>query len=188
MPPSRGCKTTELPSLPIVKIIQTSLLLSVVALFMESCLTAQITPPGNVRVPDDEKPSKPFIWSERRLPVAPELFDAPDEWIGRSLQWVNYVLETYRPSIPEHPLRRAALIRLDDILHIESAPRKEIVQKFFRDRMERVIVEIENTRVTSGIRVWKLYNHGFLVRTPTVSFTFDVVPAPALPDSPFPRS
>jgi L-ascorbate metabolism protein UlaG (beta-lactamase superfamily) len=139
-------------------------------------LEAQIKPPGNVRVPDDEKPSKPFIWSERRLPTAPELFDAPDEWIDRSLQWVNYVLETYAPSVAEHPLRRAALIRLDDVLHIESAPRKELVQKFFRDRMERVIVEIEKTRVTEGVRVWKLYNHGFLIRTPSVSFTFDVVP------------
>jgi hypothetical protein len=177
---------TELPS-PFVKTTQPSILLPLIALVIGNGLTAQITPPGNVRVLDDEKPSKPFIWSERRLPVAPELFDAPDEWIGRSLQWVNYVLETYRPSIAEHPQRRAALIRLDDILHIESAPRKEIVQKFFRDRMERVIVEIENTRVTSGMRVWKLYNHGFLVRTPTVSFTFDVVPGTRTPGFAVPK-
>jgi L-ascorbate metabolism protein UlaG (beta-lactamase superfamily) len=161
----------ELISLPIVKTL-TPLLLSLIVW----CAEAQIKPPGNVRVPDDEKPSKPFIWSERRLPTAPELFDAPDEWIDRSLQWVNYILETYAPSVVEHPLRHAALIRLDDVLHIESAPRKELVQKFFRERMERVIVEIEKTRVTEGVRVWKLYNHGFLVRTPSVSFTFDVVP------------
>jgi hypothetical protein len=136
----------------------------------------QIVPPGNVRVPDDEKPSKPFVWSERRLLTAPELFDAPDEWIDRSLQWVDYILATYPPSVPEHPMRRAALIRLDDILHIESAPRKEIVQKFYRSRMARVIAEIEKTKVTSGMRIWKLYNHGFLIRTPSVSFTFDLVP------------
>ena len=118
---------------------------------------AQISPPGNVRVPDFEKPSKSFIWSERRLLVAPELFDAPDEWIDRSLQWVDYILETYPPSLPEHPIRRAALIRLDDILHIESAPRKEIVQRYYRARMERVIAEIEQTKITSGMRIWKLY-------------------------------
>ena len=142
---------------------------------------AQISPPGNVRVPDFEKPSKSFIWSERRLLVAPELFDAPDEWIDRSLQWVDYILETYPPSLPEHPIRRAALIRLDDILHIESAPRKEIVQRYYRARMERVIAEIEQTKITSGMRIWKLYNHGFLVRTPTVSFTFDLVPGIRVP-------
>jgi L-ascorbate metabolism protein UlaG (beta-lactamase superfamily) len=139
-------------------------------------LHSQVQPPVSIRVPDGEKPSKPFLWSERRLLTAPELFDAPDEWIDRSLQWVDFILDRYRPSIPEHPLRRAALTRMDDILHIESAPRKELVQKFFRGRMERVIADIENTKVTSGMRIWKLYNHGFLVRTATVSFTFDVVP------------
>jgi L-ascorbate metabolism protein UlaG (beta-lactamase superfamily) len=28
------------------------------------------------------------------------------------------------------------------------------------------------------MRIWKLYNHGFFVRTPNVSFAFDVVPGP----------
>lgn len=144
-------------------------------------LPAQVVPPGRVRVPEDEKPSQPFVWSERRLLTAPELFDAPNEWIDRSLQWVDYILAHYPPSLPEHPLRRAALIRLDDVLHIESAPRKEIVQRYYRARMERVIAEIEKTKVESGMRVWKLYNHGFLVRTPTVSFTFDLVPGTRQP-------
>lgn len=151
------------------------------------CL-AQIAPPGNVRVPDYEKPSKPFVWSERRLLVAPELFDAPDEWIERSLRWVDYIFETFPPSLAEHPLRRAALIRLDDILHIESAPRKELVQRYYRARMETVIAEIEKTPVTSGMRVWKLYNHGFLVRTPSVSFTFDLVPGTRQPGFAIPEA
>jgi len=68
---------------------------------------AQITPPGNVKVPAGEQPSKPFVWSERRLLTAPELFDAPDDWIDRWLQWVDFILDTYKPAIPEHPLRRA---------------------------------------------------------------------------------
>ncbi len=138
-------------------------------------LGAQMAPPGKVRVPEDERPSKPFVWSERRLLVAPELLDAPDEWIDRSLQWADFILGTYQPGVPEHPLRRAALLRLDDVLHVESAPRKEVVQKWYRARMYRAIEEIERTKVTEGMRIWKLYNHGFLVRTPTVSFTFDFV-------------
>lgn len=150
-----------------------------------ACITVafggEIVPPGKVRVPPDEQPTKPFLWSERRLLTAPELFDAPDEWIDRSLQWVDYVLDVYKPGIPEHPMRRAALIRLDDVLHIESAPRKEIVQKYYRARMQRVIEEIEQTRVTNGMRIWKLYNHGFLVRTATVSFTYDLVPGTRTP-------
>lgn len=120
------------------------------------------------------KPS--FISSSRRLLTAPELPDAPDSWIDNSFQWVDYIMKTYPPSLEEFPARRAALIRLDDILHIESAPHKAIVQNYYRHRLQLAIAEIEHTRVTDGMRVWKLYNHGFLVRTPTVSFTFDIVP------------
>lgn len=118
----------------------------------------------------------PFVSSPRRVMTAPELKDAPDEWIDRSLQWVNYILENYRPALVEHPVRRAALIRLDDVLHIESAPLKELVQKFYRERMERTVSDIEQTKVTEGMRIWKLYNHGFLIRTPSASIAFDIVP------------
>ncbi len=118
---------------------------------------------------------KPFISSPRRALTAPELLDAPDEWIERSLRWVDDILAKYPPALPEHPVRRAALIRLDDILHIESAPRKALVRDFYRARIEKAVREIEQTRVSEGMRIWKLYNHGFLVRTPTVSFAFDIV-------------
>jgi L-ascorbate metabolism protein UlaG (beta-lactamase superfamily) len=121
-------------------------------------------------------PHPPFVSSPRRILVPPELLDAPDEWIDRSLQWVESILEHYPSGNPEIPVRRAALIRLDDILHIKSAPAKPLVQQFYRMRMERAIAEIEHTKVTDGMRIWKLYNHGFLIRTPTVSFTFDIVP------------
>ncbi|MCC7174092.1 MAG: MBL fold metallo-hydrolase [Bryobacterales bacterium] len=125
-------------------------------------------------LPAAQKPA--FVSSERRLLTAPELLDAPDEWISRSFQWVDYVLRNYPPAVVEAPVRRAALIRLDDILHIESAPRKALVQEFYRRRMEAAVREIEQTRVTEGMRIWKLYNAGFLIRTAAVSFTFDIVP------------
>ena len=128
-------------------------------------------------------PGKPWLSSKRREFVAPELLDAPDEWIERSLAWVDDMLAQFPPSVPEHPVRRAALIRLDDVLHIESAPQKKLVQDYYRRRMERAIAEIERTRVTQGARIWKLYNHGFLIRTPTVSWTHDVVPGPPRNDA-----
>lgn len=133
-----------------------------------------LTVTGRAQEALEDKPS--FISSPRRLLTAPELPDAPDSWIDNSFQWVDYILKTYPPSLEEFPARRAALIRLDDILHIESAPRKAIVQNYYRHRLEAAIAEIESTKVTEGMRIWKLYNHGFLVRTPTVSFTFDIVP------------
>jgi L-ascorbate metabolism protein UlaG (beta-lactamase superfamily) len=121
-------------------------------------------------------PHPPFAYSSRRLLAAPELRDAPDEWIDRSLQWIDYILRHYQPGVVELPERRPALFRLDEILHIESAPAKPLVQNFYRMRIERAIAEIEQTKVTEGMRIWRLYNHGALVRTSSVSFTFDIVP------------
>jgi hypothetical protein len=59
-----------------------------------------------------QSPKLPFISSPRRLLTAPELPDAPDEWIDRSFQWVNYILREFPPAREEVPVRRAALIRL----------------------------------------------------------------------------
>jgi hypothetical protein len=142
-------------------------LLSGAALLLGPAGGAQDTKPA-------QKPA--FLKFERRLLTAPELLDAPDEWIDRSFQWVDYILHNFPPAVEEVPVRRAALIRLDDILHIESAPRKALVQRFYRQRLEAAIGDIEQTKVTEGLRIWKLYNHGFLVRSKSVTFTFDIVP------------
>ncbi|MEN6603932.1 MAG: hypothetical protein ABFD86_16105, partial [Bryobacteraceae bacterium] len=124
---------------------------------------------------------KGYTSSPRRALTAPELLDAPDEWVERSLGWAHDILDRFAPQAVEHPVRRAALIRLDDVLHIESAPRKHLVQQFYRARMEKAVREIEAARVVSGIKIWKLYNHGFLVRTPSVSLAFDIVPGTSVP-------
>ena len=129
-----------------------------------------------------QEPAKsPYVSSPRRAFTAPELLDAPDEWIARSLGWVGEMLAQFPPALPEHPVRRAALIRLDDILHIQKAPEKPLVQEFFRNRIEKAIREIEASHVSEGVRIWKLYNHGFFIRTPTVSFAFDIVPGTRTP-------
>ena len=132
--------------------------------------------PWIVTLSAPDGPHPPFVSNSRRLLSPPELLDAPDEWVDRSLQWVDYILRTYPPGLVELPPRRPALYRLDEVLHIESAPRKPLVQRFYQLRLQRAIQEIEQTEVSSGMRIWRLYNHGALIRTPSSSFTFDVVP------------
>jgi L-ascorbate metabolism protein UlaG (beta-lactamase superfamily) len=126
-------------------------------------------------------PHPPFVSNSRRLLCAPELLDAPDEWIDRSLRWIDYTVRNNPPGLVELPVRRPALFRLDEILHIESAPRKPLVQDFYRMRLQRAIEEIEQAKVTEGMRIWRLYNHGALVRTASASFTFDIVPGTRAP-------
>lgn len=88
------------------------------------------------------------------------------------------MFRTYPPAVPEHPARRAALIRLDDVLHIESAPNKPIVQQFFHSQVTRGVEEMEKTKVAAGARIWKIYSHNWIVRTPSVTIAFDLVPGP----------
>ncbi len=119
-----------------------------------------------------------YLSSPRRALTAPELKDAPDEFLDRSLQWVDDILRQYPPSKAEHPVRRAALIRLDDLLHIESAPSKPLIQSWYRQRMAATAKEIASTKPTTGAKIWKLYNHTFFIRTATASFVYDLVPGP----------
>jgi L-ascorbate metabolism protein UlaG (beta-lactamase superfamily) len=148
-------------------------------------LAQQITAGQSNRSPEDswtvtlsapDGPHPPFVSNSRRLLSPPELLDAPDEWIDRSLQWIDYILRTYPPGLVELPPRRPALFRLDEVLHIESAPRKPLVQNFYQQRLQRAIKEIEQTKVSEGMRIWRLYNHGVLIRTPSTSYTIDFVP------------
>jgi hypothetical protein len=134
----------------------------------QTVLDSSLTPP-------------PFASSTRRILTAPELRDAPDEWITRSLRWIDYIFHNFPPGIVEFPERRAALFRLDEILHIESAPSKPLVQEFYKMRDHKAIEEIERTVVTEGVRFWRTWNHGVFVRTPRASFTFDIVPGAAAP-------
>ncbi|MFN8811576.1 MAG: MBL fold metallo-hydrolase [Acidobacteriota bacterium] len=122
-----------------------------------------------------------YLSSPRRALTAPELKDAPDEWIERSFAWVDdmlartpsWQLEATRLTPPETALHRAALIRLDDILHIDSAPAKPLVQQWYRRRMEQT--SLNCARRTSRRRIVKLYDHGWFIETPSARFAIDLV-------------
>jgi len=49
------------------------------------------------------------------------------------------------------------------------------VQKFLLQRIENVAHEIGHTVVEKGVMIWKLYNHGFVVRTNSVTIAFDMI-------------
>ena len=135
--------------------------------------------PWKLTLGNRDGPASAIFIKSRRLLAAPELRDPPASGLA-FLQWVASIFELH-PGLVELPPRRPALFRLDEILHIESAPKKPLVQQFYRMRLQHAIEEIEQTKVTEGMRIWRLYNHGALVRTPTVSFTFDIVPGTRTP-------
>lgn len=80
----------------------------------------------------------------------------------------NKVSSDYPPAWPEPATRRSALLLLDGVFHDVYAPRRVPVQSFFKTRMKKAIEEIEQAEIVNGERIWKLYNHGFVIRTKTM--------------------
>jgi L-ascorbate metabolism protein UlaG (beta-lactamase superfamily) len=87
----------------------------------------------------------------------------------------NRVLSSYPPAWPEPEARKSALLLLDGVLHDVYAPSRPPVQDFYRTRMIKAVDEIEQTEIHEGARIWKLYNHSFVVRTKSVTLGFDLV-------------
>jgi len=91
------------------------------------------------------------------------------------LSQASEVFSDYPPNWPEPAARRSALLLLDGVLHDVYAPQRPPVQLFFKTRMRQAVEEIEQTEVTFGARIWKLYDHGFVIRTKTVTIGFDLI-------------
>jgi len=111
-----------------------------------------------------------------------EFVDAP-AWVAPALEFADAALRDHPPACPPPTARQEALMILDGPLHLEAAPRFRGVYEFFERRMRRAIKEIEESAVTSGTRIWRLYNHGFVVRTPSVTLGMDLVRGWLLPGS-----
>lgn len=91
------------------------------------------------------------------------------------LSQATQVLSEYPPAWPEPPARKSALLLLDGVLHDIYAHHRYPVQEFFRTQMEKAIVEIEQSEIREGMCIWKMYDHGFVVRTPSVTIGFDLI-------------
>ncbi len=116
-------------------------------------------------------------------PVNPSLGSGDDAFVSRQstalLAEIDKTLDAVPPAIPEPRERVLALRILDAVLHDTHSPNRVAVQDFYHARIESAVKQIEETRVTEGMRIWKLYNHGFIVRTPSIAIAFDLYRGPA---------
>ncbi|HPT21268.1 MAG TPA: hypothetical protein PLR88_04915 [Bacteroidales bacterium] len=91
-----------------------------------------------------------------------------------SLDLVVEALKAYPPSIEEPLTRKMAFLMLDNVLHEEKAAYRPAVQSFFRQQIENAVHEIATEKVERGAVIWKLYNHTFIIKTPSVTIGFDI--------------
>lgn len=95
-------------------------------------------------------------------------------WMESTLTWVDDTLHRHPPAWPEPAIRMKALLMLDEPLHVLSAPLEPCLNDFLNRRIARAVDEIEAEAVTSGMTLWKFYNHSFVVKTPELTLGFDL--------------
>ena len=91
------------------------------------------------------------------------------------LSTVEDALAKYPPALAEPLERKMAFLLIDAVMHEEGASARAAVRVFLNDRTQKAVDEITITTVSEGARVWKLYNHGYIVKTKSATIAFDVV-------------
>jgi hypothetical protein len=83
-------------------------------------------------------------------------------------------LFTDRPQSGDMDLRENLFGSIDDLILGTYPPLHSGTRPFYRDMIEKAILEIQNEKVSEGATIWQIYNHGFVVKTPTACFGFDL--------------
>ena len=79
--------------------------------------------------------------------------------------------------------RRLALVSLDQILHDTRIDKSSPFYAFINRRMERMLQDMDRP-VKKGMKIYKLYNDGFIIKTKKATIAVDLVPG-GPKDSPF---
>lgn len=111
--------------------------------------------------------------------IDPSLDERGNAYINRQsqafLKEISTTLTNYPPQLPEPRERYLGLLLLDAVMHDVYAAYRPPIQEFFHQRIDQAISQIEKTNVTHGAVVWKLYNMGFVVKTKSTTFAFDLI-------------
>ena len=109
----------------------------------------------------------------------PQLSQKDNDYLNRQakvfLDTVQSIISKYPPAFHDNARRSAAKLLMDAVFHEHFAAFRKPAQEFFHARVNEVIKELEETRVTEGVQIWKIYDMGFIARTKTVTLAFDLV-------------
>lgn len=112
---------------------------------------------------------------ERGLPeLGPAYVERIERWAAESLAWIRSTLYANPPQGGQKVVRRHAVSALDEVLHLRSAPFLAPVGDFLRSQVDRALDGIVNRPVESGARIWKIYDHGWVVKTRNHCWAHDI--------------
>lgn len=103
----------------------------------------------------------------------------PDNYIENQARvafaTIDEVLQAYPPQAEMPLARRMALVSLDQLLHDTRNDKQEPFYTFINMRMQRMLEDMERP-VKKGMRIYKLYNDGFIIKTRQATVAVDLVP------------
>lgn len=103
----------------------------------------------------------------------------PDNYIENQAQFafatIDEMLQTYQPQKQMSLPRRMALIGLDQLLHDKRNDKSGPFYTFINTRMQRMLEDMSKP-VKKGIKIYKLYNDGFILKTKDVTVAVDLIP------------
>lgn len=118
--------------------------------------------PEDCLCPDPDCPD--FVLCD---PEEPEPAQSP-------LDNIKDVLLNNPPNSGDPMLREEAIMKFDAYLSVETSRDSSSLFEFYTAMMDKVSEEIEE-EVHDGIRIWMMYNHGFIIKTPTRTIAFDLI-------------
>lgn len=89
---------------------------------------------------------------------------------------IDTMLQLYRPerNLPQLP-RHLTLVSLDQLLHDTDNDATQPFYAFINQRMLRVLQDLDRP-VTKGLRIYKLYNDGFIIKSAKATVAIDLIP------------
>jgi PEP-CTERM motif-containing protein len=113
----------------------------------------------------------PFVFA-----ILLHLAQAPSNAYSQSMDIdeIRAVLNANPPATGNPSLREEALLSLDQYLNSPVAKNDPDVINFYSAQIESLADEIA-LPVPTGARIWQMYNHGYIVKTPSLTFSFDLI-------------
>ncbi|MBN2415657.1 hypothetical protein JXO52_07435 [bacterium] len=87
---------------------------------------------------------------------------------------IQEILFTERARTGDPALRDSCFASLDDLIMGTYPPLHPETESFYTLMIRKAVEEIKTEHVTGGATVWLIYNHGFVVKTPSTVFGFDL--------------
>lgn len=91
---------------------------------------------------------------------------------------LNSMLAKYPPAVGDTTLeRRSALMLLDQMVHDTRLDGSQATARFMDSRLQLVLDDLGRP-LRRGMKIYKLYNSSFVVRTPDATVAFDIYRGP----------